>query len=70
MSKLYSAVQIAQMIGITPETVKHWESRQYIPQSARVGLRRKRVWSEGKLRLILEFARDNGYTVPELPKDY
>lgn len=63
MGKLYSITQIAKMIGVSPETIRNWELARLIPEAWRMGLQRKRVWNEGKLQIILEFARDNGYPI-------
>jgi DNA-binding transcriptional MerR regulator len=60
---LYSLIEVGRMIGVTPETIKNWESAHYIPQASRIGLKRKRVWSQPKLELILQFAKDNGYRI-------
>jgi len=65
MGKLYTADDIGKLIGITGETVKNWEYNRLIPQAARIGLQKKRVWGELQVQRILEFARDNGYPVPE-----
>lgn len=67
MGKLYNTVQVAELVGVAPETIKNWELAGYIPKSARMGLQRKRVWSEWKVERILEFARGNGYVVQALP---
>lgn len=63
MSKLYNTVQVANLIGVAPETIKNWELMGYVPTSARMGLQRKRVWTQWKVDLILQFAQDNGYKV-------
>ena len=65
MGKLWSAKEVAELIGITTETLKAWEAKNFIPAAGRQGLRRKRIWSEWKLERILEFARDNGYPIKE-----
>lgn len=64
MGDLYSVTEIAKLIGVTPETVKHWEQSQLIPQSSRMGRQRKRVWGKAKVILIVRFARDLSYPVP------
>lgn len=63
MSKLYSASEIGKMLDLTSDTIKNWERMNLIPEASRIGLQRKRVWSEWKLQRILEFAKDNGYTI-------
>ena len=65
MGKLYSARMIAELIGIDSVTVKNWESLKLIPEGTRMGLQRKRIWGKAKVLLILEFARDNGYPIPD-----
>lgn len=65
MGRLYSATEIAKLVGVTPETIKHWEEMGCIPEASRLGLQRKRIWSEWKVQRILEFARDNGYPIPD-----
>jgi transposase len=66
VGKLYSAKEISNLIGVTSQTIIDWESKSWIPQSTRVGLRRKRIWSGLKVQQILEFARDTaGYPVPD-----
>jgi DNA-binding transcriptional MerR regulator len=66
MRTLYSLIEVSKLIGVTPETIKNWEQAHYIPQASRMGLKRKRVWSQAKVELILGFARDNGYIVKPL----
>ena len=66
MQKVYGTEEVAKMIGVTPTTVADWETKGFIPKATRVGLRRKRVWSQAKVELILGFARDNGYIVKPL----
>jgi DNA-binding transcriptional MerR regulator len=66
MPRVYRTDEVAKMIGITPTTVADWETKGFIPKATRVGLRRKRVWSQAKVELILGFARDNGYIVKPL----
>lgn len=63
MGELYSVTDIAKLVSVTPETIKHWEEMRFIPQASRMGLQRKRVWGKTKAKLILEFARDNGYII-------
>lgn len=65
MGKLYTATEIGRLIGVTGETIKRWSDVRLIPQATRLGLRKKRVWNKAKAKLILEFAKDNGYPIPE-----
>lgn len=64
MSKLWSAPEIAGLIGICEKTLLTWEERHFIPTATRQGLRKKRVWNDWKLERILNFARDQGYQIP------
>ena len=66
MNKLYTASEIGRMIGVTPDTIKNWEKMRVIPQSSRIGLTKKRIWGQLKLRVILSFAKDQGYQIPYL----
>ena len=66
MGKLYNCTKVAELIGVTPETIRNWEQAGYIPESSRIGLQRKRVWGEWKVQRILEFARDNGYLAKDI----
>lgn len=63
MNKLYSTSEVARRVGVTTATIINWEKNHLIPESTRIGLRRKRVWGEMKLKLILGFAEDNGYFI-------
>ena len=66
MNQIYSITKVANLIGVTPETIKNWEAARLIPQASRMGLGKKRVFSQWKVQQILEFARANGYSVRSL----
>lgn len=63
MDKLYKATDIGKMIGVSSQTIKDWEANHFIVQSHRIGLRKTRFWGKTKVKLILDFARDNGYII-------
>ena len=65
MRQRYSSNEIAKMIGISPDTVKNWEANLLIPQADRVGLQKKRLWSQSQVLRILEYAADIGYYIPD-----
>jgi len=62
---LYTATEIARMVGVTSQTIKEWEKSLLIPKAGRVQRRRKRVWSEGGVRQILKFAQGIGYNLTD-----
>lgn len=68
MGKLYSIGEVADLVGVTSETIRNWEAMGHIATSTRMGLQKKRVWSEWKVERILEFAKGNGYAVSERTK--
>ena len=66
MTKLYGIKDLGEMIGIDPKTVRQWDDDSLIPQSARIGRWRKRVWGKKKALDILTYARDMlGYPIPQ-----
>lgn len=70
MTRLYSVGEVAELAGVTSKTLKSWEYDHLIPTSERVGLGKVRVWSEGQVNLILEFASGNGHSVTLLSECY
>ena len=66
MDKVYTAKEIADLIGVSATTILNWEDAGVIVQSTRVGRLRKRLWGRSKVLSILQFARDTlNHNIPE-----
>jgi len=63
LERTYSVGDIARLVGVSAETIKNWENARLIPQAARVGIQKRRIWGPTKAQQIIEFARNNGYLV-------
>lgn len=60
--KLYSARELAINIGVTPNTLAHWQAKRLIPSpTLRVGLNKKRMYNTETARAILDFAKSIGH---------
>ena len=66
MNKVYTAHEIADLIGVSGSTILNWEDAGLIVRSTRVGRLRKRLWGRSKVLSILEYARDTlNHNIPE-----
>ena len=67
MGRFYKPLELAKMVGISPATLKVWESQREIPKATRIGLNNRRIWHTTQVKRILEYARSIGYSVPYYP---
>jgi len=58
-TRQFTVSQVAQRLGVSPSTIKLWESNGYIKKARRAKLNRVRVYGETEIAEIESYLREN-----------